>query len=73
MFASDKEEVVFRNKVLVSAIGSSHPEQHEVEYFGARLANNGVSAAAFKRQTTTKVVCLTSQKALNLALRYQSS
>jgi hypothetical protein len=56
----------------VSAIGSSHGRWHEVEYFGARLAN-GVSAAAFKRQTTIEAVCLTSQKAQELALRYQSS
>ena len=32
----------------MSAIGSSHRRWHEVEYFGARLANE-VSAAAFKR------------------------
>ena len=48
-------------------------EEHmRLNNFGARLAN-GVSASAFKRQTTTVAVCLTSQKAQDLALRYQSS
>ena len=56
----------------MSAIGSSHRRTDEVEYFGARLAN-GVSAAAFKRQTTTAAACLTSQKAQDFALRSQSS